>query len=71
MAHMKLIRAVEWYRTRVFFSLVNNLCPVFTASFSQAEVESKLCRAEQWDIETNCAEGDSAHMGKTVLNCWF
>ncbi|KAF2988349.1 hypothetical protein EK904_003953, partial [Melospiza melodia maxima] len=54
LAHMKLIRAVEWYRTRASFSLVNNLCPAFTASFSQAEVEAK--RAEQWDIETNCAE---------------
>lgn len=67
LAHMKLIRAVEWYRTRASFSLVNNLCPAFTASFSQAEVEAK--RAEQWDIETNCAEGDSEHTWEDVLSC--
>lgn len=65
MAHMKLIRAVECYRTRASFSLLNNLCPAFTASFSQAEVEAK--RAEQWDIE-NCAEGDSEHTWEDVLS---
>lgn len=37
----------------------NNL--VFTASVSQAEIEAKLCRAQQWGRETNCAEGDSEH----------
>lgn len=70
MAHMKLIRAVEWYRTRASFSLVNNLCPVFTASVSQAEVEAKLCRAQQWGMAT-VQRVTLSTRGKTVVNCWF
>lgn len=57
LAHMKLIRAVEWCRTRTSFSPVNNLYPVFTASVSQAEVEAELCRAQQWDVGTQLCKG--------------
>lgn len=47
-------------RTRAFFSLVNNLCPVFLQQvFPNQRLRQNCAELSSGTWETNCAEGDS------------
>lgn len=56
MAPLKLIGAMELYRTRAFFSLARNLYSVFIASISEAGIEENLCAEPS--VILRCDVGD-------------